>query len=157
MSGGSDIYRILFNDLDLNKMKEGFSDDMVYSNTENTKIEEANKYLQTEIDSLTNSANANSRINTYFAEDKMLLIYVNRMMLIIYIGIYFSLLFSLYLHRQTTSILNMVVISVVFFLLPYAIDIIAKYLYNKFISAMQILYKGNALYLYKPVNKVDTL
>jgi hypothetical protein len=126
-------------------------------NAQHTKIEEENQYLQKEIDSLINSTNTSSRMNTYFAEDKMLSIYVNRMMIIIYIGIYFALLYSLFLNRQSTSTLSIVVIAVVFLLLPYAIDIIAKYMYNKFISAMHILYKGNALYMYKPVDKVDTL
>lgn len=128
-----------------------------YLNAQHTKIQEENLYLQKEIDSLSDNTNTVSRMNTYFAEDKMLSIYVNRMMLIIYIGIYFAVLYSLFLNRQSTSTLSIVVIAVVFFLLPYAIDIIAKYMYNKFISAMQILYKGNALYMYKPVDKVDTL
>jgi hypothetical protein len=128
-----------------------------YLNAQHTKIQEENGYLQKEIDFLSDNTNTVSRMNTYFAEDKMLSIYVNRMMLIIYIGIYFAVLYSLFLNRQSTSTLSIVVIAVVFFLLPYAIDIIAKYMYNKFISAMQILYKGNALYMYKPVDKVDTL
>jgi hypothetical protein len=46
---------------------------------------------------------------------------------------------------------------VVFFIFPFFIDGITKYMYNQFISAMQLIYKGNAFYLYKPPDKIDFL
>ena len=120
-------------------------------------LQNQNKYIQTEIDSLVDNTTINSRKNTYFAEDNMLLFYVNRMLYIIYFGIYLALLVSIYLNWQNTSIITKVVIVVVFLLLPYAIDAISKFMHEKFIIAMRLLYKGNAIFLYEPPKKTDTL
>ena len=120
-------------------------------------LKEQNTYLQTEIDSLVDNTSMNSRKNTYFSEDKMLMIYVNRMLFIIYICIYLVLLYSLYSNWQTTGMVMTIIIAAVFLLLPYAIDGISRFMYAKFINAMHLLYKGNAFFLYEPPKKTDTL
>jgi hypothetical protein len=121
------------------------------------RLQNENKYLQAEVDALNNNTSLNSRKNTYFSEDKMLMIYVNRMLIVIYIGIYLALLYSLYSNFQTTGLLKTLIIALVFLLLPYSIDAISKFMHEKFINAMHLLYKGNALFLYEPPKKTDTL
>jgi uncharacterized repeat protein (TIGR02543 family) len=128
-----------------------------YSNIEYSLIDNENNYLQKEIDALIDSTSNNSRKNTYFSEDNMFVIYVNRMLFIVYIGIYLTLIYSLYLNRQTTGTTTIIIIAVVFLLLPYAIDAISKFMYEKFIMAMRLLYKGNAFFLYELPKKTDTL
>ena len=128
-----------------------------FSSIEYTLIDNENNYLQKEIDALINSTTVNSRTNTYFAEDNMLLFYVNRMLFVVYIGIYLALLFSIYSNRQSTSMVMTIIIAAVFLLLPYAIDGISRFMYAKFINAMHLLYKGNAFFLYEPPKKTDTL
>lgn len=128
-----------------------------YSNMEYTLIDNENNFLQKEINALIDSTSNNSRKNTYFSEDNMFIIYVNRMLFIVYIGIYLALIYSLYLNRQTTGTATIIIIAVVFLLLPYAIDAISKFMYEKFIMAMRLLYKGNAFFLYDPPKKTDTL
>ena len=120
-------------------------------------LKDHNDYLQSDVVSLTNRTNVNSRSNIYFAEDKVLMIYVNRMLLIVYIGIYLALLYSLYSNWQTTGLYMSIAILLVFLVLPYSIDAISKFMHEKFINAMHLLYTGNSFFLYKPPKKTNTL
>ena len=130
---------------------------MGFSNVEYDLLGTINANLQTDVNSLNDSTLLNSRINTYSLEDQALALYLNRILLIVYVIIYGFVLFSLYLNRAKTSILTMVAITITFFALPFFIDTISKYMYHRFLDIMQLLYKGNSLYLYKPPEKIDTL
>ncbi len=120
-------------------------------------IQNENKNLKKEIDSLTNSTSTNSRINAYFLEDKALAIYINRVLLLVYGVAYLLMLFSLFLHRESAGIIFIVAMIVTFSAFPFFIDGVSKYMYDRFINIMQLVYKGNALYLYKPPDKIDTI
>lgn len=125
--------------------------------TEYSILQNENKNVKKEIDNLTNSTSTNSRTNTYFMEDKALAMYINRMLLFVYGVAYLLMLFSLFVHRASAGIGFIIVMIVVFFLFPFVIDGISKYMYDQFISAMQLIYRGNALYLYKPPTKISSL
>jgi hypothetical protein len=118
-------------------------------------ITNENKNIKKEIDSLSDSTSKNSRLNTYFAEDQAIVIYFNRILLLTYIVIYVFVLLSLYLNRAKTPIITTVSIAVIFAALPYFIDLISKHMYYRFLNIMQLLYKGNSVYLYKPPEKLD--
>lgn len=120
-------------------------------------ITNENKNIKKEIDSLTDSTSKNLRLNTYSSEDQALVLYLNRIMLLSYIVIYVFVVLSLYLNRETTPIATTVSIAVIFAALPYFIDLISKYMYYRFLNVMQLLYKGNSVYLYKPPEKLDTI
>lgn len=120
-------------------------------------ITNENKNIKKEIDSLTDSTSKNLRLNTYSSEDQAMVLYLNRIMLLSYIVIYVFVLLSLYLNRETTPIATTVSIAVIFAALPYFIDLISKYMYYRFLNVMQLLYKGNSVYLYKPPEKLDTI
>ena len=124
--------------------------DAQYSN-----ITKENNNIKTEINSLVDSTSKNTRLNTYFAEDQAIVIYFNRILLLTYIVIYVFVLLSLYLNRAKTPIITTVLIAVIFAALPYFIDLISKYMYYRFLNIMQLLYKGNSVYLYKPPEKLD--
>ena len=126
-----------------------------YSNIEYALIDNENNYLQKEINSLIDSTTKNTRLNTYFAEDQAMVLYLNRILLLTYIVIYVFVLLSLYLNRATTPIITTISIAVIFAALPYFIDLISKYMYYRFLNIMQLLYKGNSVYLYKPPEKLD--
>jgi hypothetical protein len=120
-------------------------------------ITNENKNIKKEIDSLSDSTSKNSRLNSYFSEDQAMVLYLNRIMLLSYIVIYMFVLLSLYLNRATTSITTTFSIAAIFAALPYFIDLISKYMYYRFLNVMQLLYKGNSVYLYKPPEKLDTV
>jgi hypothetical protein len=120
-------------------------------------IQNENTNIKKELDSLTNSTSTNSRTNTYFMEEKALALYINRVLLLVYGIAYLLMLFSLFMHRESAGILFIILMIVIFSLFPFFIDGITKYMYNQFISAMQLIYKGNAFYLYKPPDKIDFL
>jgi len=120
-------------------------------------ITNENKNIKNEIDSLTDTTSKNLRLNTYSSEDQALVLYLNRIMLLSYIVIYVFVVLSLYLNRETTSIATTVSIAVIFAALPYFIDLISKHMYYRFLNIMQLLYKGNSVYLYKPPEKLDTV
>ena len=120
-------------------------------------ITNENKNIKKEIDSLSDSTSKNSRLNSYFSEDQAMVLYLNRIMLLSYIVIYVFVLLSLYLNRATTPITTTFSIAAIFAALPYFIDLISKYMYYRFLNVMQLLYKGNSVYLYKPPEKLDTI
>lgn len=120
-------------------------------------LQNENKNVKKEIDSLTDSTLTNSRTNAYFMEDKALAMYINRVLLLVYYVAYLLMLFSLFVHRGSAGIPFIIIMIVVFFIFPFVVDGISKYMYDQFISAMQLIYKGNALYLYKPPTKIDFL
>lgn len=120
-------------------------------------IQNENTNIKKEINSLTTSTTTNSRANTYFLEDKALALYINRMLLFVYAVAYLLMLFSLFIHRESAGILFIVSMIVVFLIFPFFIDGITKYMYDRFIDAMQLIYKGNAMYLYKPPDKIVSL
>jgi hypothetical protein len=124
--------------------------DAQYSN-----ITKENNNIKKEMDSLTDNTTKNTRLNTYFAEDQAMVLYLNRILLLTYIMIYVFVLLSLYLNRATTPITTTISIAVIFAALPYFIDLISKYMYYRFLNIMQLLYKGNSVYLYKPPEKLD--
>jgi hypothetical protein len=120
-------------------------------------IQNENTNIKKEINSLTNSTSTNSRTNTYFMENKALALYINRILLFVYGVAYLLMLFSLLIHRESAGIPFIILMIVVFSLFPFFIDGISKYMYDRFISAMQLIYKGNAMYLYKPSDKISAL
>jgi hypothetical protein len=120
-------------------------------------ITNENKNIKKEIDSLSDSTSKNLRLNTYSSEDQAMVLYLNRIMLLSYIVIYVFVLLSLYLNRATTPITTTFSIAAIFAALPYFIDLISKYMYYRFLNVMQLLYKGNSVYLYKPPEKLDTV
>jgi hypothetical protein len=120
-------------------------------------LKNENKNIQKEIDSLNNSTSKNTRLNTYYAEDQALVLYLNRILLVSYIVIYLVVLLSVYLNREETPIMTIISIVVIFAAFPFFIDIVSKYMYSKFLDIMHLLYKGNSVYLYKPPEKTDTL
>ena len=126
-------------------------------NREYILIDNENIKLQKQLNSIIDSTQTNTRSNTYFIEDKALTLYMNRVLLLVYGVAYFIMLFSLFIHRKTAGIPFIIVMIVIFFLFPFVIDGVAKYMYDRFISAMHLIYKGNALYLYKPPEKTNTL
>jgi hypothetical protein len=120
-------------------------------------IQNENTNVKKEINSITNNTLTNSRTNTYFMEEKALALYINRVLLLVYGIAYLLMLFSLFIHRESAGISFIILMIVVFLLFPFFIDGITKYMYNQFISVMQLIYKGNAFYLYKPPDKIDFL
>jgi hypothetical protein len=120
-------------------------------------IQNENTNIKKEINSVTNNTMTNSRTNTYFMEEKALALYINRVLLLVYGIAYLLMLFSLFIHRESAGISFIILMIVVFLLFPFFIDGITKYMYNQFISVMQLIYKGNAFYLYKPPDKIEFL
>jgi len=120
-------------------------------------LQNENQNIQKIITQLADDTSKNTRLNTYFAEDQATVLYLNRILLLTYIVIYFFLLMSLFLNREKTPLVSIIIIAVVFFAFPFFIDNVSKYMYSRFLELMQLLYKGNSVYLYKPPTKVDTL
>lgn len=116
-----------------------------------------NANIQTEIDSLVDNSSMSSRLNTYLAEDRAFISYLNKFMILIYVFVYFLLLLTLYLNRSNTSTFTIIGIALTFIILPFAINILSKYMYRTFLKIMHLIYKGNSVYLYNPPEKINSL
>jgi hypothetical protein len=115
---------------------------------------DANKLdaIDNAINEINSTAITNNRRGYYFSQDKTILIYVNKVLLILYYIIFIVFAVSLYLNRESYSIISIVIILILFGLLPYIIKYITRFAYNKFLDLAHLFYKGNVRYLGPPAD-----
>lgn len=99
------------------------------------------------INQINSTSMTNNRIGYYFSQDKTILIYVNKVLFILYYVVYIVFAVSFYLNRESYSPISIVIILVLFGLLPYIIQYITKFAYERFLNLAHLFYKGNARYL----------
>ncbi len=164
------MHSLLFRDKDLNLLcKNGLGDDNFFSSLEgvaqsegfdvasDAALKQANSDLITKIQNLDSDANMVSRTETYFTENQALVLYINKMLIFMYVIVYIILIFGFYTHYGEISAIKIGILLTVFALLPFTIDFISKFIYKRFKEVLHIFYKGNSMYLYEPQKLTDTL
>jgi hypothetical protein len=158
------MHSLLFRDKDLNLLcKNGLGDNNFFSyelegfDTASDALQKANSDLITKIQNLDGDANIVSRTETYFTENQALVLYINKMLIFMYVIVYMILVFGFYTRYGEISAMKIGTLLTVFALLPFTIDFISKFIYKRFKEILHIFYKGNSLYLYEPQKLTDTL
>lgn len=153
------MHSLLFRDKDLNllcknglgSLEEGFD-----ANSD-AALQQANADLVTKINTLESNANVANRTETYFTENQALVLYINKMLIFMYVVIYLIMGFALYTQYEKMSAVKIGFILTIFAILPFTIDLISKFLYKRFLEILHFFYTGNSLYLYEPKKMTDTL
>jgi hypothetical protein len=163
------MHSLLFRDNDLNLLCKNFDNNFLgrgstsalsiegFNSASDAALQKANTDLVAKIDNLKSDTDVSDRAESYFSEDKALVLYINKMMIFMYIIIYLVLLFGLYMNYAETTPIKIGIIVVIFTAIPFTIDFLSKFLYKRFHEILQFFYKGNSLYLYTPKKFTDTL
>lgn len=123
----------------------------------NFALQQANSDLVKKIQNLESDANVASRADTYFFEDQALVLYINKMLIFVYVIIYLIMAFGIYTQYSKMSAVKIGGLLTIFAILPFTIDFISKFLYKRFKEVLHFFYRGNSLYLYEPKKMTDTL
>lgn len=113
----------------------------------NTELEKANKNLETELETLKNNANASDRVNQYAQQDDIMLIYIQKIMTILYIIIYLIMGYVLYTNPNVSRGYFGAII-LLFLLVPLFFWLIGKYFSDTLLWMVRLFISGNSKYLY---------
>ena len=103
-----------------------------------------------EIKSVTTNKDKSERLEYYSAQNEALLIYVRKILFILYYIVFVMMVITLYMKRQQLSLIFVGIILVFFGIFPYIVDYVATYAYYRWLDIMHYFYAGNAAYLYQP-------
>jgi len=118
----------------------------------NTKL--AHKiYMDAIIQEVKDENEKTKRIADYSDSDVLLQIYINRVLLFIYAVLYLLLLLSLYIHREETPYVIIIIVALFFLAYPFFIDFVGTNITSMFVKLKNMFYTGNALIMYKPADK----
>lgn len=112
-----------------------------------TALSEANHELEQELDRVKTQANTSDRLNQYAEQDDIMLIYVRKIMTILYVIIYSFMVYSLYVDPNISK-LYFGFCVVIFALIPFMFWLIGKYFTDILLKIVKLFIKGNANYLY---------
>lgn len=163
------MHSLLFRDKDLNLLcKNGMGFPLAqagiyeqsiegFDNNSDAALQQANVDLLQKIQMLDGDANVLSRTETYFTENQALVLYINKMLIFMYVIAYIIFVFGMYTQYAKLSAVKIVALLTIFAILPFTIDFVSKFVYKRFKEVLHTFYKGNSLYLYEPKKMTDTL
>jgi hypothetical protein len=106
---------------------------------ENTNLEAEIKKKETDL-------RIYDRVNEYYSQDEVMVVYIQKMLTILYIVIYFFFIYFLYSSQY--SRLTSIFYLIIFAILPFVLHIISRFLYTVFLQVLHLFNNGNAAYLY---------
>lgn len=96
--------------------------------------------VQSEIDALRNDYNKYGRVNEYYIQDEVMLVYIQKMMTVLYAVIYFGFLYAIVISDRHIAI--KVLLAALFATLPFIVHIVTAYFYSKYLEAVEFLKIG---------------
>lgn len=108
------------------------------------KIENTN--LEAEITKKETELQIYNRVNEYYSQDEVMFVYIQKVLTILYIVIYFFFIYFLYSseYSKPMSILYLIIFAI----LPFVLRLISQFLYTVFLQVLHLFNNGNAAYLY---------
>lgn len=117
------------------------------TNDYNKLLKKANADLEAELNKYQNTANTKDRVNQYAQQDDIMLIYIQKILTILYIIIYIIMGYVLY-NNQAIGKLYFGSLMFVFLLVPVGFWIIGKYFSDTLLWLVRLFISGNTKYLY---------
>lgn len=96
-----------------------------------------NDNLNKEIEKLQNDFNRYDRVNEYYGQDEVMLVFVQKIMTILYAVIYFGFLYFLAISEKHVAL--KILLLVVFATLPFVVHLITANLYSYYAEVMNAL------------------
>ena len=103
-----------------------------------------------EINSVKTNKDKAERLEHYSTQNEVLLIYVRKILFILYYIVFVMMVITLYMKRQQLSLIFVGILIVFFGIFPYIVNYVATYAYYRWLDIMHYVYAGNAAYLYQP-------
>lgn len=104
------------------------------------QLTEENKNLQSEIDKLQNDYNRYGRVNEYYIQDEVMLVYIQKMMSVLYLVIYFGFIYMMIVSDRHFAL--KILLSAIFATLPFIVHIVTAYLYSTYLEVIEWLKIG---------------
>jgi hypothetical protein len=108
------------------------------------KIE--NDKLEAEVQKKQSEFRVYDRVNDYYSQDEVMSIFIQKMLTILYVVIYFFFVYFLYSNSERP---RMILYLFIFFMLPFTFHVISRFLYSLFLMILHQFNNGNAIYLYR--------
>lgn len=99
----------------------------------NNDFEKANSELEQELEKQTNILNKYERINQYAQQDDIMVIYINKILNILYLVIFIIFTYSLYTNSNVSRIYFISMIAI-FMVIPFTFWLIGKYITETFLK-----------------------
>lgn len=111
------------------------------------KIENAN--LERELQTKQSEFNKYDRVNTYYSQDEVMIVYIQKILTILYVVIYLFFVYFLYSYQDKYNIFISILFLIIFAVLPFMFQLISKFFFQTFLKILHAFSAGNAAYLYR--------
>jgi uncharacterized membrane protein YdbT with pleckstrin-like domain len=112
------------------------------------QLAKENANLEIEIQKKENELRINDRTNEYYLQDEVMMVYIHKMLTILYVVIYFFFIYFIYSNQDKYSTPMTALYLIIFAVLPFIFHIISQFLYKTFLQFLHMFNNGNAAYLY---------
>ena len=106
-----------------------------------TQLSKENAKLNDEIDKLKNDFNKYDKVNQYYGQDEVMLVYIQKMLTILYAVVYFIFLYNIFISDKNNFV--KILWLILFATLPFVVHIVTAYLYSSFLDVVDALRPGN--------------
>ena len=122
---------------------------MAESNDYTNQLKLENKKIESEIQKKQSEFQIYGRVNEYYSQDEVMSVFIQKMLTILYVVIYFFFIYFLYSNSEKYSRPMMILYLFIFFILPFTFHVVSRFLYSLFLMILHQFNNGNAAYLYK--------
>ena len=112
------------------------------------QLAKENANLEIEIQKKENELRINDRTNDYYLQDEVIMVYIHKMLTILYVVIYFFFIYFIYSNQDKYSRPMSALYLIIFAVLPFTLHIVSNFLYKTFLQILHMFNNGNAAYLY---------
>jgi len=112
------------------------------------QLAKENANLEIEIQKKENELRINDRTNEYYLQDEVMMVYIHKMLTILYVVIYFFFIYFIYSNQDKYSRPMSALYLIIFAVLPFTLHIVSNFLYKTFLQILHMFNNGNAAYLY---------
>ena len=112
------------------------------------QLAKENANLETEIQKKENELRINDRTNDYYLQDEVMMVYIHKMLTILYVVIYFFFIYFIYSNQDKYSRPMSAIYLIIFAVLPFTLHLVSNFLYKTFLQILHMINNGNAAYLY---------
>ena len=112
------------------------------------QLAKENANLEIEIQKKENELRINDRTNEYYLQDEVMMVFIHKMLTILYVVIYFFFIYFIYSNQDKYSTPMTTLYLIIFAVLPFIFHIISQFLYKTFLQFLHMFNNGNAAYLY---------
>ena len=112
------------------------------------QLAKENANLEIEIQKKENELRINDRTNEYYLQDEVMMVYIHKILTILYVVIYFFFIYFIYSNQDKYSTPMTALYLIIFAVLPFTLHIVSNFLYKTFLQILHMFNNGNAAYLY---------